>query len=134
MDSILSDGQLMSRPVPWLWIALAGLLLLAPGLLGRLFVDVLEGITLLVVVLPLLLAGGGVIGWWWLRRNLITCSACGTTSLGQSQCPACGAPIQARQDPAGTSGSAGAGAHPGVDASDVTIDVVAQAVDEGGKR
>lgn len=133
MGFILSHCQLMSRPVPWLWIALAGLLLLAPGLLGRLFVDVLEGITLLVVVLPLLLAGGGVIGWWWLRRNLITCSACGTTSLGQSQCPACGATLQARQDP-GTSGSAGAGAPPGVDASDVTIDVVAQAVDEGGKR
>jgi hypothetical protein len=133
MGFILSHCQLMSRPVPWLWIALAGLLLLAPGLLGRLFVDVLEGITLLVVVLPLLLAGGGVIGWWWLRRNLITCSACGTTSLGQSQCPACGAPLQARQDP-GTSGSAGAGAPPGVDASDVTIDVVAKAVDEGGKR
>ena len=132
MDSILSDGQLMSRPVPWLWIALAGLLLLAPGLLGRLFVDVLEGITLLVVVLPLVLAGGGVIGWWWLRRNLITCTACGTTSLGQSQCPACGAPLQAGQGP-GTAGSAGAGAPPGVAASDVTIDVVAQAVDEGGK-
>jgi hypothetical protein len=132
MDSILSDGQLMSRPVPWLWIALAGLLLLAPGLLGRLLVDVLEGITLLVVVLPLVLAGGGVIGWWWLRRNLITCTDCGTTSLGQSQCPACGAPLQAGQDP-GTSGSAGAGASPGVAASDVTIDVVAQAVDEGRK-
>jgi hypothetical protein len=123
----------MSRPVPWLWIAMAGLLLLAPGLVGRLFVDVLEGITLLVVVVPLVLAGGGVIAWWWLRRNLITCTACGTASLGQSQCPACGAPLQAGQGSA-SSGTASAGAPFGVDASDVTIDVVAQSVEEGGKR
>ena len=66
------------------------------------------------------------------RERIVTCTACGTTSLGQSQCPACGAPLQAGQGP-GTSGSAGAGAPPGVAASDVTIDVVAQAVDEGGK-
>jgi hypothetical protein len=123
----------MSRPIPWFWIALAGLLLLAPGLVGRLFVDVLEGITLLLVVVPLVLAGGGVIGWWWLRRNLITCSVCGTTSLGQSQCPACGAalrPGQGQADPGTSSG----GTPVGVDASDVTIDVVAQSVEEGGKR
>ena len=115
----------MSRPLPWLWIVLAGVLLLAPGLVGRLFVDVLEGITLLVVLVPLVLAGGGVIGLWWLRRNQVTCSACGTPSLGQSQCPACGSPLQSRQGPEGVS--------LGVDASDVTIDVVAQSVDEGGK-
>ena len=116
----------MSRPVPWLWIVLAGLLLLAPGLVGRLFVDVMEGITLLVVVVPLVLAGGGVIAWWLLRRNLITCTARGTASLGQSQCPACGSPLQGGQGPEGMP--------LGVDASDVTIDVVAQSVDEGGKR
>ena len=116
----------MSRPLPWLWIVLAGVLLLAPGLGGRLFVDVLEGITLLVVVVPLVLAGGGVIGWWWLRRNLIACSVCGATSIGQSQCPACGSPLQGGQGPEGVP--------LGVDASDVTIDVVAQSVDEGGKR
>ena len=123
----------MSRPIPWLWIALAGVLLLAPGLVGRLFVDVLEGITLLLVVVPLVLAGGGVIAWWWLRRNLITCSVCGTTSLGQSQCPACGAVLMSGPDPGG-SGAASAGGSVVVDASDVTIDVVAQSVDEGIKR
>ena len=123
----------MSRPIPWLWIALAGLLLLAPGLVGRLFVDVLEGITLLLVVVPLVLAGGGVIGWWWLRHNLITCSVCGTTSLGQSQCPACGAPLKPGQgNPADVAASPSASV--GVDASDVTIDVVAQSVDDGAKR
>ena len=123
----------MSRPIPWLWIALAGLLLLAPGLVGRLFVDVLEGITLLLVVVPLVLAGGGVIAWWWLRRNLNTCTVCGTTSLGQSQCPACGAVLQRGQG-SGAPGSSSSGESIVVDASDVTIDVVAQSVEEGGKR
>lgn len=33
----------MQRPIPWLWILAIGLLLLAPGLTARLFVDVLEG-------------------------------------------------------------------------------------------
>jgi hypothetical protein len=122
----------MSRQLPWLWILLAGLLLLAPGLVGRLFVDVLEGITLLVVVVPLVLAGGGVIAWWWFQRNLVTCSACGTTSLGQSQCPACGASLQGGGGSV-TPGSSPTGAPLGVDASDVTIDVVAQSVDEGGQ-
>jgi len=123
----------MSRPVPWFWIVLAGLLLLAPGLVGRLFVDVLEGITLLLVVVPLLLAGGGAIAWWWLRRNLLTCAVCGTTSLGQSQCPACGADLQAGGG-AGSPGTPSAAAALGVDASDVTIDVVAQSVEDGGQR
>ena len=101
--------------------------------MGRLFVDVLEGITLLLVVVPLVLAGGGVIAWWWLRRNLNTCTVCGTTSLGQSQCPACGAVLQRGQG-SGAPGSSSSGESIAVDASDVTIDVVAQSVEEGGKR
>ena len=123
----------MSRPIPWLWIALAGVLLLAPGLVGRLFVDVLEGITLLLVVVPLVLAGGGVISWWWLRRNLITCTVCGTTSLGQTQCPACGAILQQGMGSSAHESSS-SGDQVAVDASDVTIDVVAQSVEYGDKR
>ena len=49
----------MQRPIPWIWITALGLLLLAPGFTARLFVDVLEGFTLLLVFGPLLLAGGG---------------------------------------------------------------------------
>ena len=49
----------MQRPIPWLWITLIGVLLIAPGLAGRLFVDVLEGITLLLVLGPLVLGGAG---------------------------------------------------------------------------
>lgn len=83
----------MQRPIPWLWITAIGLLLLAPGFAARLFVDVLEGITLLVVVGPLLLAGAGFLAWQWFKRRIITCPACGTPSVGAAQCPACGAPL-----------------------------------------
>ena len=39
----------MQRPIPWFWILVIGLLLLAPGLTARLFVDVLEGAAVLLV-------------------------------------------------------------------------------------
>jgi len=80
----------MQRPIPWLWILAIGLLLLAPGLTARLFVDVLEGVTLLLVVGPLLLAGAGLLAWQWAKRRLTVCPACGTPSIGALQCPACG--------------------------------------------
>ena len=83
----------MQRNVPWLWILLIGLLLVAPGLTARLFVDVLEGVTLLLVVGPLLLAGAGLLAWQWAKRRLTVCPACGTPSIGALQCPACGASL-----------------------------------------
>ena len=83
----------MQRPLPWFWILAIGLLLLAPGLTARLFVDVLEGVTLLLVVVPLLLAGAGVLAWQWAKRGLTICPACGTPSVGALQCPACGATL-----------------------------------------
>jgi len=83
----------MQRPIPWLWILAIGLLLLAPGLTARLFVDVLEGVTLLLVVGPLLLAGAGLLAWQWARRRLTVCPACGTPSIGALQCSACGASL-----------------------------------------
>ncbi|MEN9387418.1 MAG: hypothetical protein RLZZ255_394 [Cyanobacteriota bacterium] len=81
----------MQRPVPWLWIIVIGLLLLAPGFTARLLFDVLEGFALLLVFGPLVLAGAGFLAWQWFRRRLITCPACGTPSLGAAACPACGA-------------------------------------------
>lgn len=83
----------MQRSIPWFWILIAGLLLLAPGLTARLFVDVLEGVTLLLVVGPFLLAGAGLLAWQWLRRRLTICPVCGTASLQTVQCPACGASL-----------------------------------------
>lgn len=114
----------MQRPIPWIWIALAALLLLAPGLAGRLVIDVLEGVTLLIVVGPLLLAGAGFVVWQLAKRRLNTCPSCGSVSFGQSVCPACGFVL----DPSGSSGAAAS--QPDVTASDATIDVVAQVVDD----
>ena len=81
----------MQRPIPWIWIIAFGLLLLAPGFTARLFVDVLEGFTLLLVFGPLLLAGAGFLAWQWFKSRLRVCEVCGTSSLATSQCPACGA-------------------------------------------
>jgi hypothetical protein len=83
----------MQRPIPWLWITVIGLLLLAPGFTARLFFDVLEGFALLLVFGPLVLAGAGFLAWQWFRRRLITCPACGTPSFGATTCPACGASL-----------------------------------------
>ena len=55
----------MQRSIPWLWIVAIGLLVLAPGFTARLFVDVLEGVTLLLVFGPLALAGAGFLAWQW---------------------------------------------------------------------
>jgi len=74
----------MQRPIPWLWITVIGLLLLAPGFTARLFFDVLEGFALLLVFGPLVLAGAGFLAWQWFRRRLITCPACGTSLIGVS--------------------------------------------------
>lgn len=89
----------MQRSIPWFWILIAGLLLLAPGLTARLFVDVLEGVTLLLVVGPLVLAGAGLLAWQLLRRRLAICPACGTASLQTQQCPACGASLSGAGQP-----------------------------------
>jgi hypothetical protein len=80
----------MQRPVPWLWIVGLAVLLLAPGFTARLFVDVLEGVTLLLVFGPLVLAGAGFLAWQWFKRRLVICPACGTPSVGSVVCPACG--------------------------------------------
>jgi hypothetical protein len=50
----------MQRPVPWFWLIALALLLVAPGLTARLFVDVIEGVTLVLVLGPLVLAGVAV--------------------------------------------------------------------------
>ena len=81
----------MRRSIPWGWIALAGVVLLAPGLAGRFLVDVLEGVTLLLVLGPLLLTGLGVLAWQLLKPRFVTCEVCGTPSVGAATCLGCGA-------------------------------------------
>jgi len=115
----------MQRPIPWLWILVIGLLVLAPGLTARLFVDVLEGVTLLLVVGPLLLAGAGLLAWQWARRRLTVCPACGTPSLGALQCPACGTSL------VGASATPRSAAPPDQPASDAVITVDVSEVRDG---
>ena len=78
---------------PWQWVALAAVLLLLPGPAGRILLDLIGGLTLLVLLLPLLATGIGIVAWQWVRRRLTTCASCGTTSLGSDLCPGCGAPL-----------------------------------------
>ncbi len=117
----------MQRPIPWLWILLALVLLLAPGPAGRFLLDLLGGLTLLVLLLPLLFGAVGVVGWQLLRRRLRTCSACGFTSVGSAVCPACGTPFA-------PSPSTSSGNPPSVEipASQATIDVDVIDVDDAG--
>jgi len=115
----------MQRPsLPWFWIALALFLLLLPGPVRRLLLEIAGGFTLLVFVIPLLAAGLGLLAWQFYRRRFRTCAKCGMVSMGTSQCPACGADLD--------SSAAGLGFGPNGDelnASDVTINV--SAVDVG---
>lgn len=117
----------MPTRVSWWWIVVLLLVLLAPGPAGRLLLDVLGGVTLLLVALPLALGGAGLLGWWLLQRRLRTCRACGFRSLGSDVCPACGTVFTA---PEGSpSASAYGEGGPTFDARDLTIDVTATDVD-----
>lgn len=113
----------MQRPFPWLWILLLAVLLLAPSPAGRLLLDLLGGITLTLLLLPLLVAGVGLVAWKVLQGRLRTCPACGLSSLGTEVCPACGTAFNGARSDARPSVDS-------IDASDVTIDVVAKTVGE----
>jgi hypothetical protein len=115
----------MPRSLPWFWILLAALLLLLPGPAGRLLLDLLGGLTLTLLVLPLLGGAAVWIGWQVLRSRLRTCASCGVSSFAQESCPACGAPFNLSDAEA----AAAAVVDNGLDASQVTINVEAVAVD-----
>jgi hypothetical protein len=107
----------MQRRLPWFWIVVAGLLLLAPTPAGRLLLDVLGGITLTLLLLPLLLGFAGLVVWQLVQRRMRTCQVCGFTSMGLEQCPACGALFTDEQAADGQTTSLE------IDPRDVTIDV-----------
>jgi len=111
----------MQRPsLPWTWIAVAALLLVLPGPVRRLLLELAGGVTLLVVLLPLLAAGLGLVAWQFYRRRLRTCANCGMVSLGSSQCTACGSDLDSSAVGAGFGSNVDE-----IDASDVTINVTA---------
>lgn len=82
-----------SSPPLWPWLLLPLVVLLLPGELRRLLLDLLGGITLALLLLPLVGGGLAFLAWRVLRSRLRTCRACGLSSLGGgSLCPACGTP------------------------------------------
>lgn len=129
----------MPRQIPWVWLALLGLLLLAPSPAGRLVLDVVGGITLTLLLLPVLLGGIGLIAWQVLRRRLTVCPTCGLTTLGAEVCPACGTGLATGSGLPQSSqvfgrGPAESGSDP-VSAGSATIDVEvvsSQAFEEDG--
>ncbi|MEB3169419.1 MAG: hypothetical protein VKK97_11910 [Synechococcaceae cyanobacterium] len=110
----------MSRSLPWFWIALAALLLLLPGSVGRVLLDLLGGLTLTLLLLPLLAGALAWIGWQVLRARLRTCPACGVASLADAICPACGSSMQGDR-----SADVSASGVYEIDASQMTINVEA---------
>lgn len=124
----------MQRPIPWLWIVLAAVLLLAPGPAGRLLLDLLGGLTLLVLLAPLVLGVGGWLAWQVLRRRLKVCPSCGVTSMGQPFCPACGADLQVESATAGVTVTSPRRSGPPptgmAEASQMTVDVDVDVIDD----
>ena len=111
----------MNRPPALLWFAVL-LLLLLPTAAGRVLLDLVGGVALVLLALPLLLTGLGWIGWKVLQSRMVTCPACGIASVkGVERCPACGTSMT-------VDSTASASANDAVPASDVTIDVTAQEV------
>ena len=114
----------MQTRISWWWWLVLALLLLAPGPAGRLVLDVVGGLSLLVILLPLLLGGGAWIAWQVIQRRLRTCPACGFRSLGTEVCPACGTLFTAEPGDV-PAGATAAQSEPRFDARDVTVDVSA---------
>ena len=111
----------MNRPPALLWFAVL-LLLLLPTAAGRVLLDLVGGVALVLLALPLLLTGLGWIGWKVLQTRIVKCPACGTASVkGVERCPACGTFMK-------VGSTASASGNDAVPASDVTIDVSAQEV------
>ncbi len=124
----------MEGRIPWLWIGVAVALLLIPTSAGRVLLDVIGGLTLLLLLLPLLAGGVALIGWQLVRRRLRTCPGCGFTSLGTDVCPACGSSFSTAETTGSPSGPDapsfwGAGEREEIDARDVTINVEAVDLD-----
>ncbi len=93
----------MNRPPAIVWLIL--LLLLLPTAAGRILIDVVGGVALVLVAVPLILTGLGWIGWKLMQ-------------------------VQAEQTSNSTvSSQVGARTETAVPASEVTIDVTAQDVD-----
>ena len=110
----------MNRPPTLLWFAVL-LLLLLPTAAGRVLLDLVGGLALVLLAVPLLLTGLGWIGWKLLQSRMVSCPPVARPALKVWPCPACGTSMSVDQ-------SGPAASDIGFPASDVTIDVTAQEV------
>ena len=94
----------MNRPPAILWLIL--LLLLLPTAAGRILLDVVGGVALVLLAVPLLLTGLGFIAWKLLQMQATTAAT-----------------------PSSTGSTVGAHSDASVPASEATIDVTAQDVE-----
>lgn len=115
-------------------------LLLLPGPAGRLILNLLGGLTVLLLLLPLVLIAVGYVAMRQLTKRVSTCPNCGLMGLGSdlSVCPVCGckqdegAVIDNASTPLSVPGSIiGQTRSEDISASEVTITVSAtRVVDE----
>ena len=88
----------MNKPSSLIWMVFI-LLLILPTPAGKLIVDLVGGIFLLVTLIPLILGGIAWIAWKRIQSNVQTCEACGSSFINsQVICPICGANIKNTKD------------------------------------
>jgi hypothetical protein len=132
----------MNRSLVTVWLLIALVLLVLPGPAGRLLLDLLGGLTLLLLLTPLLLAGLGLLAWRLLSSRVRSCPHCGVSTFRAdlSLCPACGC-----QEADGDGVGGWPAESPVIDsflgfvdaevpASDVTITVKATGIDDNSSQ
>ena len=84
----------MNKPSSLIWMVFI-LLLILPTPAGKLFIDLVGGIFLIITILPLILGGIGWFAWKRLQSQVQTCEACGSSFLNSpTLCPICGTTIK----------------------------------------
>lgn len=76
----------MNRPPAILWLVL--LLLLLPTAAGRILIDVVGGVALVLIAVPLILTGLGWIGWKLLQMQATSTSPATSESSANGSVPA----------------------------------------------
>jgi len=88
----------MNKPSSLIWMVMI-ILVILPTPAGKIIIDFLGGIFLIITIIPLILGGIGWFTWKRIQSNVQTCEACGTTILNsQIICPICGSTIKKTKD------------------------------------